>query len=40
LLLMMFGANPAAVQRILRHADIRVTMDAERDPAKRCAGPS
>ena len=26
-LLMMFGANPAAVQRILRHSDIRVTMD-------------
>jgi integrase len=26
-LLMMFGANPAAVQRILRHTDIRVTMD-------------
>ena len=24
---MMFGANPAAVQRILRHSDIRVTMD-------------
>jgi hypothetical protein len=23
----MFGANPAAVQRILRHSDIRVTMD-------------
>lgn len=26
-LLMMFGANPAAVQRILRHSDICVTMD-------------
>ncbi len=26
-LLVMFGANPAAVQRILRHSDIRVTMD-------------
>jgi integrase len=26
-LLIMFGANPAAVQRILRHSDIRVTMD-------------
>jgi integrase len=26
-LLMMFGASPAAVQRILRHSDIRVTMD-------------
>jgi hypothetical protein len=26
-LLMMFGANPAAVQRILRHSDIRVTVD-------------
>ena len=23
----MFGANPAAGQRILRHSDIRVTMD-------------
>jgi hypothetical protein len=23
----MFGANPAAVQRIPRHSDIRVTMD-------------
>ena len=26
-LLMMFGASPAAVQRILRHSDIRVTTD-------------
>ena len=26
-LLIMFGANPAAVQRILRRSDIRVTMD-------------
>jgi integrase len=26
-LLMMFGANPAAVQRILRHTDIRLTVE-------------